>query len=399
MRCSTRRILAILLLLIIAAFAAGCGSESKEGAYSQLHLAIVGGDTDNSRDLPIDGETVQVLLTDLCRNGGSLAVITCEGQPRILDSQTILPPESDRSRAKQQQIVSAEVQQLLAWIDQETPASSVELDVLKSIQTAGRSLADRDGTKCLCIVSTGLSTTGIIDFRNNLLRADAAAVADGVEAAGELPELTCVRVIWIGLGDSAQEISTVERENLEAIWSAVLLRAGAEEVRFSKELPGEILQGLPPVSKVPSTQPEALQLDDALSAPIVLDSETVRFVGDSDELVDPAAARAVLQPVADWLGAHPEASLLLVGTTASGTETGTKTLSEQRAARIRDTLVSMGVQPDRLVTMGLGFHDPWHVEDLNPDGTLNANAAANRNVVVMSTDSEQAKALLGAGRS
>lgn len=398
MRCFTKRTLTILFLLLITAFAAGCGNQSAELEGSQLHLAVVGGDTDNSRDLPIDGETVQALLTELCQNGGSLTVITCEGEPRVLDSQTVLPPESNRSCAKQQQIVSAEVQQLLAWIVQETPASSEQLDVLKSIQRAGRSLADRDGTKCLCVVSTGLSTKGIIDFRNNLLRADATAVADGVEAAGELPELTGVRVIWIGLGDSAQEISTTERENLEAIWSAVLLRAGAEEVRFSRELPGEILQGLPPVSKVPSTQPEALKLDDALSNPIVLDSETVRFVGDSDELVDPDATRSVLQPIADWLAAHPSKSLLLVGTTASGTEAGTKALSEQRAARIRDTLISLGAQSGQLQTLGLGFHDPWHVDDLNADGTLNANAAANRNVVIMSLESDQAMALLGTNR-
>lgn len=395
----TKRLLGWLVILaMLLSVLAGCGTSSDGAADVPLQLAIVGGQADNSRRLPLTGETMEALLSELCRAGGSLTVVTNEGQPRVLDDQSVSPPPADRSSSKQEQIIAAEVHQLLAWLEYEAVASSEELDVLKAIQLAGRSLSDREGAKLLCVVSTGMSTSGIIDFRNNLLRADPASAADGVEAAGELPMLAGVRVIWLGLGDSAQEISAAERENLRAIWETLLLRSGASEVTFSAELPGEILEGLPHVSQVPSSMPEALHLDDALSAPIILDSETVRFVGDSDELVDPAAARGVLQPVADWLAAHPSEAILLVGTTASGTEMGTKTLSEQRAARIRDTLISMGAQPDRLVTMGLGFHDPWHVDDLNADGSLNANAAANRNVVIISADSEQARALLGAGR-
>ena len=394
MKKSKRSISLAVALVALLGLLTGCGNQNNDEA-GPLQLAIVGGKTDNSKQLPLTGETVQSLLMELCQTGGSLTVITNEGQPRVLDDQTITPPPSDRSRAKQDQIIAAEVQQLMAWMENDAVAATEELDVLKAIQMSGRSLSDREGTKVLCIVSTGLSTKGLLDFRNNLLRADPTAVADGVEAAGELPELIGVRVIWIGLGDSAQEISAAERDNLEAIWRALLLRAGASEVSFSTELPGEILEGLPHVSQVPSTQPEALRLNDALSSPIILDSETVCFVGDSAELVDPEAAQAALQPIADWLIEHPSSSLLLVGTTASGTEEGTKALSEQRAFRIQETLISMGAQAQQLQTIGLGFHDPWHVEDLNPDGTLNANAAANRNVVVMSMDSELAKALLG----
>ena len=387
----------IAALAVLIGLLAGCASPAGEAAGAPLHLAIVGGYADNAKRLPLTGETMQALLTDLCRSGGSLTVITNEGQPRVLDDQTIDPPPPDRSRTKQTQIVSAEVQQLLAWIENNAVAVTEELDVLRAIQLSGRSLSSREGTKILCVVSTGMSTRGIMDFRNNLLRADPAAVADGVEAAGELPPLEGVRVIWLGLGDSAQDISAAEHDNLEAIWNTLLTRAGASEVTFAAELPGEILEGLPHVSQVPSSQPAALQLDDALTSPIILDNETVRFAGDSAELVDPAAAQAVLHPIAEWLTAHPSASLLLVGTTASGTEAGTKTLSEQRAARVRDMLISMGAQSQQLQTLGLGFHDPWHVDDLNPDGTLNANAAANRNVVVLRADSEQAMTLLGVG--
>lgn len=387
-------ILFCLAVVVLAGVLTGCGNPDAPDTQQPLQLALVCGSTDNSRQLPLSGETVQSLLFELCRDGGSLTVVTCEGQPRVLDSQTVEPPTSDRSQSKQQQIITAEVNQLLAWLDHDAVAATEELDVLKAIQISGRGLAEREGTRVLCIVSTGLSTQGMLDFRNNLLRADPAAAADGVEAEGELPKLAGVKVIWIGLGDSAQNISASERDNLEAIWKTLLLRAGASEVTFSAELPGEILEGLPHVSQVPSSQPDALRLDDALSTPFVLDSETVQFVGDSAELVSPEAAQAVLQPIADWLIAHPSSSLLLVGTTASGTEEGTKRLSEQRAIRIQDTLISMGVHAAQLQTLGLGFHDPWHVEDLNQDGSLNANAAANRNVVVMNANSEEAEALL-----
>ena len=121
-------------------------------------------------------------------------------------------------------------------------------------------------------------------------------------------------------------------------------------------------------------------------------------MGDEAVYLDEATARETLAPVAEALQADPGRHILIVGTTASlpGQEAACQALSQDRAETVQATLVELGVSPAQLTTLGLGFdRDPWHIDDLGPDGRqVEANAKLNRKVVLLSHDSPEAQHLL-----
>ena len=85
-------------------------------------------------------------------------------------------------------------------------------------------------------------------------------------------------------------------------------------------------------------------------------------------------------------------TLLLAGTTAGDENSDfAKRLSYDRANAVKNTLVSLGVREERIVTAGLGSGDPWHIYGVGESGDL---AAQNRKVVLMSTESDDAALIL-----
>jgi outer membrane protein OmpA-like peptidoglycan-associated protein len=91
----------------------------------------------------------------------------------------------------------------------------------------------------------------------------------------------------------------------------------------------------------------------------------------------------VLQDVADLLLAHPEYERISIEghSDYQGPEESNQRLSERRAERVRDTLIRMGVEPERLTSIGYGTSRP-----LVPGRSLAANRQ-NRRVefVIMGT--------------
>ena len=118
----------------------------------------------------------------------------------------------------------------------------------------------------------------------------------------------------------------------------------------------------------------------------------MRFVGDSDAFADEDTAIEVISPVAEYMLAHPELELLLAGTTAGdGTTRYSLELSLSRATAVRQVLVRLGVEAERIRTIGLGCDDPWHLHGVGTQGAL---AAQNRKVVLLDADSQLAQQLL-----
>lgn len=80
-----------------------------------------------------------------------------------------------------------------------------------------------------------------------------------------------------------------------------------------------------------------------------------------------------LQRLADWLKANPDRSLTLVGHTDSqGALERNITLSEARAAAVRDRLVSgLGADPSRIAVRGLGPNEPRATNDTAEGRRLN----------------------------
>lgn len=67
---------------------------------------------------------------------------------------------------------------------------------------------------------------------------------------------------------------------------------------------------------------------------------------------------------------------MLAGTTAGDEDSDyTMTLSKKRADAVRETLIHLGVDESRIVSVGLGSNNPWHVYGAGYEGSI---AASNR---------------------
>jgi len=90
--------------------------------------------------------------------------------------------------------------------------------------------------------------------------------------------------------------------------------------------------------------------------------------------------RDTLAKVADVLNRHPGTEVTVIGhTDSTGAENYNQTLSERRAAAVRDDLVAMGVSGGRLTTVGRGESEPRASNDTS------VGRAANRRVELVLT--------------
>lgn len=374
---------AVLLLGILP----GCNAEESV----LTHIAVVGAAHSNSMGLPLTGDTTTALVEQLCRSGGQLTLVTTEGVPRVVNTVSVERPDTSLTAKRQQTIINGNGQKILAWIEKHAVASTPELDVLGALQKGARALAGQDGKRYLILCSTLLSTAGPMDFRNDLLNADPAEIVDALDANSEIPDLKGVDVIVIGAGDVCiQELSSKDKQKLHDIWQNLLERTGAASVTFASELPGEAVSGLPYISIVGTGTAD----EEKLPEPVILDPQSVSFVANQAVFLDAAAAKRALEPIAELLLEHPDFKILLVGCTASGTEF-TKVLSQQRADACMALLTDeYQVPAHQIVALGMGFENPWHVEDRDPDGNFNENAALNRKTVIMNYNSQEAEQIL-----
>jgi outer membrane protein OmpA-like peptidoglycan-associated protein len=176
----------------------------------------------------------------------------------------------------------------------------------------------------------------------------------------------------------AREQSREQRKNLVAIWKAIVAAAGGELIVEEKPLTRDPADGLPTVTPVPLGAATV-----CVEGAIELTGADVAFRPNSAEFVDGAAARAVLEPIAEQL-VTTGATATLTGTTANvGDPSGQEDLSRKRAQAVLDVLVDLGVPAANLTAVGLGSEFPGYVQDHDAAGTLLPGPAAqNRKVIV-----------------
>ena len=389
-----------IIMFIITLSLAGCVRSSPEPDKSPPAVAIVLGNHANAYAVNVNNPN---LVSDVARAtmNGFISVICCDGKPHILSADRYEIPEQYRQAdpKKLETDAQSKANKLLSNLTQ-VKAQSPELDTLESLWQAVSSLsmAPADSQKMIYIFDSGLSTTGALNFHNNLLTAEPDTVADLLAEQDGIPNLSGIAVKWVQMGDVAlpqPPLSYAQTQRLSEIWTAIVEKGGGT-MEISDAPPSQEIND-------PSQYPEISVVDLPLETALafdpdevtVFDEQRVQFIGDSAQYVDPESAAAALQPVAEYMIAHPEFKGLLVGTTATGRKDFCRKLSESRAEAVRDTLVSMGVPNRQLITRGLGFDDPWHVPDHDKKGKqVERLASKNRKVVLLSADSAEAKKLL-----
>lgn len=370
--------LAVLTVILLT----GCGENDTP---KKVNAAIVIGTHANGGGVPVYSEELVDSVRSVCLTYGHISIVSSEGSPAVIGDYDIPEPAKDGlSEAKLQHIAEEYVGQFLSMIANHA-ATSEEVDTIEAITLAARTLTGIEGEKYLIVCDSGLSTAGYLNFStSNILHSSPEAVKEELTAKNAIPALDGVNVVWIGLGDVSlpqETLSAKEKDNLRAIWQGILEAAGTSSVTFSSALPVQAKEGLPHVTPVPV---EGVHSVSVFPEPVTLDDTQVGFIGDTAQYRDPEQAIEALTPVAEALSMAPEAKILIIGTTATGDETFCQQLSEDRCAAVKATLLELGVDDAQMQTIGLGFHDPWHVEDCNEDGSLiESLAVRNRKVLIM----------------
>lgn len=268
-------------------------------------------------------------------------------------------------------------------------------------------MSDLEGysSKTIIVLGTGLSTSGVLDFRNNLLYAEPQAVVALIGEKEEIPDFSGMTVYWQQMGDVAapqQTLTSSQRNKLQQIYSGIVEAGGGtfeyndimanpvnENTEYPEVTPVEIPADTPLYfePKIFETEEDA----NVFEEPVVLSEEQIKFVGDKSEYLNPDEVVNTLKPLAEYL-AHNQVTLLLCGTTAGDDNNDySLKLSKDRAEAVKKTLIEQGVDKDRIVAVGLGSNDPWHVYGIGYEG---AAASGNRKVVLLDLSTPMAQSIL-----
>ena len=405
-------LLSCMLMLLLFALT-GCKGNEK------ISVGVIVGNHANAPKISVSSTSIKDYLYDACYSSGSVVFVNVDGNPQVIYQADIPEPEvAGLSESKLEEIANGYLSQLQVALEKVGPSIG-EVDTLKAIRKASQSLqgSEAGAEKKLLILDSGLSTTGYLNYRNGLLYADSADVVAALKSESAIPDMSGIDVVWCYCGEVAspqQELTEKEKENLRAIWKDVLMAGGAKSVEFANDVPtNEIVTGLPEVSTVEVGDISiSVDVDEAIGSnndivigegnnadevvvdTIILDDASVQFIGDTAIFVDPNVADAIIGNVAVELLSNPNNKVYVVGTTATGGEEFCNELSIERANAVADVLVSNGISSDRIITVGLGYHDPWHIDDLDEDGVqIEELACQNRKVLIMDVNSEDAKLL------
>lgn len=402
-------ILTIICLAVSAVGLTGCGSQTsvaEEGGMNAVCYAIA--PTANSQGLNMSSSLVQDTIYDTILNYGYVSVVVVDGESEMVaaDSYDIDAQYKKASKDKLKTDARAKAINLITYMEGQV-ANDAQVDYLEGLRMAVRSLSSLEGydSKTIVVIGTGLSTQGTLNFQNNLLSVEPEAVLDQLEEKDEIPDFTGITVVWQQMGDVAlpqQDLSQTQRKRLQEIWGGIVERGGGTFVYndiMANPVDTEATYPAVDTVELPAETPvdfNAAMFDTGderlLEEPVMLTEEQVSFVPDKATYLDEDEAVATIQPIADYLLEHEQITVLLAGTTAGDEDSDyTMTLSQKRADAVRSTLVQLGVDESRIVTMGLGSSDPWHVYGAGYEGSI---ASGNRKVVLLDASSDTAKEIL-----
>jgi hypothetical protein len=260
-------------------------------------------------------------------------------------------------------------------------AQTAESDLLGALHRAAEAVAGEPGLRTLVVLDSGLSTAGPLTFTTpGMFDAQPQEVADALRDGQQLPDLSGVRVVFHGLGDTAepqQPLDPIRRAQLVNIWSAVVRTAGAASIQVEgKPLGGEPVPGLPPVARIETGPGYRCE-----GTTMTLTGGPFAYRPNTDEFIDPAATLNALRPVAEQVRAGRIDSVLFGTTAAVGDPADQIRFSDERAQAVADLLIELQVPIPLLHVEGQGSDFPGYVTDRDAAGRLiPAAAALNRTV-------------------
>lgn len=386
----------------------GCDSSNNEATAEKAAVCYVLANTANSQGLNLNSPMVQDTIYNTIRNYGYISVVNADGVPDVVLASSFDIDDKYKSASAERLDMDARAKttNLIAGM-QSVIATDPEVDYLAALNLALRTLSSLEeyDSKTIVVIGTGLSTTGVLNFQNNLISAEPGTIVELLEEKGEIPCFNGIMVHWQQMGDVAApqaQLSSAQRNKLQQIYGGIVEAGGGtfvcNDIIANPVNEGTAYPAVTPVelpADIPiSFNPETLNseaTENVLAEPVVLTEEQITFIGDKAEYLYPEEAESVLKPIADFLLSN-DVTILLCGTTAGdGNSAYTMELSQARAEAVKQSLVDLGVDPSHIIAVGLGSTDPWHVYGIP---TSDKAASCNRKVVLLDASSYTAQEIL-----
>lgn len=392
-----------ILLVVVCMIMAYLMTGYSDTGSDEIALAVVGSPHSNEPSFPLNAVSIRDKLYNCCYTYGSVSFITNDGKPEVVYQTDIPKPEkSGLSENKKKTIAANYTSQLLKELSSLRSDVS-EVDTLKAITYASKTLSGSSSSadKVLVVMDNGLSTVGYLDFTKGILYTDTDDIVEALVEAEAVPNLTDVNVVWMYLGQTAepqQELSEIQKHKLEEIWRAVLTEGGAKSIEFVNDIASDEADNSLPRVSVVDVQNRSIEVEvsdaELPIKTIVLDNTSVRFIGNKAEFVDCEEASSVLERYAQVLLDHPNNKVYVIGTTATGSMDFCNELSVSRANTVCKALISYGVPESQLIPLGMGYEDPWHIDDVDDNGKrIEKYACQNRKVLIVDVNSDDAAKL------
>ena len=412
-----KKLLTIIIVcttvLVMIAELTGCISDNNEKGTKKAAVCYILANTACSQGLNLQSPLIQDTIYDTVRNYGYIAVVNADGVPDVImaSSFDIDAKYKGATTEKLDSYARAQTTDLIANM-QNVIANDPEVDYMAALNLAVRTMSSLDDydSKTIIVVGTGLSTTGILNFQNNLLSADTDTIVELLKGKQEIPNFSGITIYWQQMGDVSapqQNLTSAQRKKLQQIYGEIVEAGGgaffyneiiANPINANATYPTVTPIELPADSPIifDSETLDSKEVENVFTKPVVLTEEQVTFIGDKAEYLNHEDAESIIKPISEFLVKN-KINILLCGTTAGDTNsTFTMELSQARAETVKQTLVDLGVNASQIIAVGLGSTDPWHVYGIP---TSDSASSCNRKVVLLDASSTTAQEIIAKSAS
>lgn len=370
-----RAIAAALCALLTTAPLAGCGKQAEEaqvpGEYAVKAYAMSTDGIECSDAAFVvtaaQGQAFRVPESALAyakaavENGGYVSTVDASGNVngRVFEAKS-------NSKSNQREEVDANTKAVFKSICN-VRATEPEIDLLAALNAAAGDLQAHGGNnKVVCVVSSGISTRGLLATTPQLLAADPQDIAAQLSGLNSIGDYSGINVRFYGPGQTTGEQMMPASA---AGKNAALLVAVVEKGGGTVTMAQDILTPLGCDDQLAECSIMAFGDGDTLTLPtvsagqtaeITLSNSQLQFVGDEATFADPDASARLLDSIASQCLEHKYASIQVEGHTAASQlydSDAAIALSTRRAKAVASELISRGMDEQRISASGVGDRD------------------------------------------
>lgn len=403
-----KRLVEMLAVVLILTILSGCGESSSkaEDATNKNFIAIVG---NHAGSLVPNYSTCESAVRSACRNEGNAAIIVVDGQPALVNGNSISIPKQQKnlSASKKESIVDSQTDQIMKLMET-SYAHAIEVDLLKAFKLCSREVKSSkfaDGSTEIYVYDAGVNTSYFNMTALDLENVKVEKIIPILREKGLIPDLSGLKINWYNISDTDYEISEQQAQGIKTIWQGILEEAGASVEFYTDPSTRRFDVELPYVSQIPYSKSiedfnaDAEKKTVDFKEPIGITESQLGFKPGKASFVDAVKADDVLCNLLNFLREHEDINVLIAATTADWSDKNYQlSLSEKRASMVKEFFASAGISEERLKTAALGSFSKFYKPDKGPDGSLNEEEAVkNRCIYIMDINCEKAS-LIKAGK-